>query len=184
MRPFLRLFASSLFIVPLLLGCKTISNPALLDFVAARAGQAVKIAVLADLKSNPGHAPAYGAAVQALDGLLRSTNYSSAAFKEILAQLPIKEFRGDTGALVIEGGLLIFDLVTMFAFDPQSQPALLAVMLQVRDGLIEALVQSQPGQTAKAETAPWPRSGVERIGKAPAADKPETPLIPKRTRRI
>jgi len=158
--------------LPLLLGCKTLSDPALIQFVADRAGQAAHVAVLVDLKTYPTHAPAYAAAVQALDGLMQSPNYSSAELKAILAKLPIKEFRGDTGALILEGGLMVFDLVTMFGYHIQSQPAILAVMLSVRNGINDALPP-----TADSVITATPRSPLGR-------PTPDQPLTPKRVRSI
>jgi hypothetical protein len=165
----LRVFASSLFIIPLLLGCKTLSDPAVIQFVSARAGDAARIAVGVDLESNPDHRAAFVAGVAALDGLMRSTNYSSALFSEALAQLPIEEFRGDNGALILEGGLLVFDLVTMFAYDIESQPALLSVMTSVRNGIAAALDSTAASRARVSRSAPA---------------MPPAPLVAKRTRRI
>lgn len=126
-------------ILTFLFGCKTVNTPELVQFVAARAGDAARIATIVDLQAHPEHRIAFQAAKVAMDGLLRGTNYSSADFKAVLAKLPVKEFQGAQGAMVLEGALLVYDLVTMFAYDVQSAPALAAVMTSVRDGISGAL---------------------------------------------
>lgn len=122
-----------------LLGCTTTGDSTLLRFVAARAGDAARIAVIADLQANPSHRLPIQAGLVALDALIQSGKYSSAEFKAVLQQLPIKEFRGTQGALVLEGSLLVFDLVTMFAYDITTVPAVQEVMLSVREGISAGL---------------------------------------------
>ena len=141
-------------------------NPALVEFVANRAGDAARIGVAIDLQAKPEHRVAYAAAVVALDGLLQREEYTSADFQAVLALLPIKEFQGDTGALVLQGTVMVFDLVTMVAWDVDSVPALKSVMTQVRNGIKIAL-----------------DARITRSIEAPS-DVPSKALVPSKVRRI
>lgn len=148
----------------LLLGCSTLTSPEVIQFVADRAEQATRIAVVSDLTANPTHRVAYAAGVVALDALLQSENYDSEAFKAALAALPIKEFQGPQGALLVEGSVFVFDLVTMFAYNIESEPAVHLVMQGIRDGMSSALA------TSKTATRAFPQ--------------PAKALVPRKTVRI
>jgi hypothetical protein len=160
MTKILRAFASSLFIVPLLLGCKTISSPELISFVAARAGEAAQYAVTEDLRANPKNRPLYVAGVAALDGLSQSVSYSSADFKAALAALPIfkngSDVIGRYGGLALTVGVAVFDLATMFGYDVQTAPALLSVTVSVRNA-VQAALDTEPAiAKAARELSPPP----------------------------
>jgi hypothetical protein len=113
--------------------------PPIISFIAARSGDAARIAVIADVAQHPEHRIAFQAAVVGLDGLLQSTNYDAATFRAVLATLPIKEFEGQNGVLVLTGVLTVFDLVTMFGYEVTTAPAVAAVMQSVRDGIDQGL---------------------------------------------
>ena len=143
-------------------------NPALIEFVASRAGDAARIGVALDLQTHPEHRVAYAAAVIALDGLLQRQDYTSADFQAVLACLPVKEFQGDSGALVLQGTVMVFDLFTMFGYDVNSTPALKSVMTRVREGINLAL--AGPVIKTRAITGP--------------EDVPGRALVPTRVKRI
>ena len=157
-------------LIALLCGCITLNKPAVIEMVANRAGDAAKIAVLADLQANPTHRPQYEAAVLMLDGLMQAPTYSSASLEAILATLPIKEFRGLQGAIVLKGGLMVFDLLTMFGYKVESIPAIVQVVAKVREGIASALAEPAPSSLTRAMKA----------GQA----APVKPLVAKRVIRI
>ena len=166
--------------IVLLFGCKTLSPPDLIAFISARAGEAVIVAVASDISANPGHRPAFVTCIAALDGLMQQPGYSSAEFKAALAALPIKEFQGSQGALVLSGAVMVFDLVTMFAYDVTTAPALLSVSLAVRDGIKQGLTfQNETRNPIQAEAA---RIKARVAAQEPTAAKDQ--LIPVRRVKI
>jgi hypothetical protein len=142
-------------ICSLLFGCASLNSTAVLDMVASRAEGAVKLATLADLQAHPEHRLAFAAGKVAMDGFLMSTNSSSAELKRLLEKLPIKEFQGSDGAMVLEGAMLVYDFATMFAYQAQSAPAVVKLATAVRNGLDAALSQSVDGtRTLRGAAAP------------------------------
>jgi hypothetical protein len=159
MIPISRLFSTCLLIIPIIIGCTTTQLNSLVDTAASLAGSTARIATIADLASNPSHRPMLEAGVIALDGLLRSTNYTSAKFQEVLRKLPIwttesgsDGIYGTDGAIYqfsIGGGVAVIDLVANVAFDVQSAPALSRIMTSVRNGISEGLSSGTRNVTSR-----------------------------------
>jgi len=148
MKSFTRLCAPASIFVALALGCTTAQLNTGLALAAELAGNAATYATRADLAVHPDHRGAFEAAKIALDGLLRSSDYSRASFSAALRQLPIAELRGNEGC--IDASLIVFDVLTQLAFDVQSAPAVAKIMAAVRDGLVAGLAIPLP-DARKAE---------------------------------
>lgn len=135
-----------------LAGCHTPGSPTEMQaFVNTLAHRSAYVGCGIDLAENPGHRAAYGAAVVALQSLVDRENYDPAEFIRVLDALPGKPI-GDTGAIVIEGGVLLWSATSGTWIDVDSAPFVKAALTGVLRGLQEAM--ARPTGTATRALAP------------------------------
>lgn len=91
------------------------------------------------MQQHPDHRAAYEVAALALTRLVDASNWDAKEFAAVLAKLPVKQLQGSQGALLVQGTVLLWDLMGQTLFDPTSPNALKAMITAVRDGLNQAL---------------------------------------------
>jgi len=143
----------ALLLVPALLlgpGCRTLADGQLLNQVAVIAGSAARLGTQADLQAHPEHRAAFEVGRLLLDGFLNAGDYDAAKLQRVLGELPIREFRGENGALIIEGAVLVYSVLSATLFDAQSAPAIQTLAVAIRDGIERALEATAPPAAVEA----------------------------------
>lgn len=139
---------SSLAIIPLFCGCAMFQKqPAEVQLANYQKilTSATQIGAMVDLRGNPGHRPAYEIALQAVESLRINGNYDSAKLMAALEKLPIKEFKGTSGAWQLTAGdiVLAWDAITTLFISPDKTPPWVKATLDgVSAGLTRALAAS------------------------------------------
>jgi hypothetical protein len=127
-----------------LVGCSTVPSDktaqlAGLAEVAAFSGTAYYLA------DHPDKAPIFEAAKQALDGLIADGNSDPIAFQKALANLPVKELKGDKGVIVVGAAIILWDTYAGQITKLDQAKKVLPVIVAVRDGLARALGKPSAG---------------------------------------
>lgn len=144
-------------------GCASTTPQQRIALGSLIAGNAAKIGAAYDLGVNPGHRGAYVAGVLALDALLKNGDYTAAKLQAALQQLPIKEFQGDSGTLIVSATVLAYDIASQLYFDPQSAPAVQAFAQAIRDGLQAALDAPPRAKSASPVPKSLPPPAPEKL---------------------
>lgn len=128
----------------LLMGCSTVpsNQTAQLAGIAEVAAFTGTAYYLAD---HPEKAPIFEAAKQALDGLIADGNSDPAAFSKALASLPIKELKGDKGAIMVGAAVILWDTYAGQITKLDQAKKVLPVIQAVRNGLARALAKPTAG---------------------------------------
>lgn len=125
----------------LLLGCQTVNSP-FVGIAANIAQSAARLGVLYDLQANPQHRIAFEVGKVALDGFLNAGDFNALKLQTLLQSLPIDQFKGERGAIIVEGAVLIYSIATATMFDVRSAPAVQMIATAIRDGLAAGLAGS------------------------------------------
>ena len=99
----------------------------------AQTGASVRLA------NHPEDAPRFALAVGALNLLLADGQFSAADLQAALATLPVNELKGDTGTLIIDAAVVVYQLATGGKSPIESAPYVVAAATGIRDGLKAAL---------------------------------------------
>lgn len=122
-------------------GCRTLTLDERIALAASITRNSVSVGARFYLIEHPEAEPIFRAAQQALAKLIQAQDYDPILFYDALRALP-GMLHGEQGALIIQGGISVFELVTSTTFDIASAPAVKAVMTAVYDGLTLALPQA------------------------------------------
>lgn len=115
---------------------------------AARLGIVVETAVFTGtqlaLAKHPELRPQFTDALAGLDSVTSTNGINVAQLQAALSRLPVKELRGDTGALLITSAITVYE-ATLAQGTQVNQDSYAAVVAKaVSSGLHRALVQPQP----------------------------------------
>ena len=155
---------SSLAIIPLFCGCAMFQKqPAEVQLANYQKilTSATQIGVMVDLRGNPGHRSAYEVAFQAVESLRLNGNYDAIKLMAALEKLPIKEFKGTSGAWQLTAGdiVLAWDAITTLFICPDKTPPWVKATLDgVSAGISRGLAASPSELTAATRkvTVPVP----------------------------
>lgn len=133
------LLSPILALVILLTGCSTVQNPQLSGDLAAIAGVAAYTGTAYYLNDHPDKRPIFEASKQMLDGLINAGNSDPIAFQKALANLPIKELKGNKGAIMVGAAVILWDSYAARATALDKSQQVIPVIVAVRDGIARAL---------------------------------------------
>jgi hypothetical protein len=120
-------------------GCRTAPPQQATQRMAAIAELAAYTGAGLDLVDHPQRRIYYEASVAALDGMLKDRNYSPAAFAAALQKLPVRELRGEKGALIVGAAVLLWDQYAAEIVNLDQEQTVKPVVVSVRNGLARAL---------------------------------------------
>lgn len=122
-----------------LTGCASVPPEQRIARMATLAELAAYTGSSVDLTAHPDHKVYYEASLAALDGLLQSANYDPTAFARALQQLPVKELRGDTGAIVVNSAVILWHEYAAEVVNLDTTQYVRPVIVSVRNGLARSL---------------------------------------------
>ena len=122
-------------------GCKTTSGGGRVtpDRVGVVAEVAAYTGATVWLAKHPEDAPKFELARTAIGTLLSSTNVTPADLTRALQGLPIKELRGDQGALIVGNALILYDVMLRDSVNLDANEYLRPVISGIYGGLNRAL---------------------------------------------
>lgn len=143
----------------LLIGCKsvpqvsTVNGVSVTNFVnvpdseriSKIAGNAAQVGSFAYLRAKPGDRVYFVLANENLKSLINSSNYDAGALSSALSSLPIKELKGEQGAIVVMTAQMIVEDALDSAKDVVTKRELVAaVLFKVQAGIQRALDATAP----------------------------------------
>lgn len=120
----------------LLMGCKTFPTT---DDMAFIAGDATFLGSSWYLADHQDKRPDFAAAKLALDAMIADKNADPIAFQKVLASLPIKEFQGTKGGIVVGEAVSLWSRYSQKVAKLDTQQKVMPIIVAVRDGLARAL---------------------------------------------
>jgi len=130
--------------VALLTGCQTPPSGVNVARIASIANTAAYMGSALWLVDHPSDRPTFLLVKATLDGLIQDGQYDPLLFRDALAKLPVKELKGEKGAILIDASVLIFDLAFQEYATTDQATWLKPIMVAVRDGLQRGLDRVPP----------------------------------------
>ena len=130
---------------------------------AAFAGASVRLA------AHPADAPRFALAVAALDLLIADGHFDPVSLHTALSTLPVEALKGDTGVIIIDAAVILFQTVTGGKTPLEQAPYVQAAAKGIRAGLALAL----PGATVLPLLYPdplavtWPAIAYPNLAPVP-----------------
>jgi hypothetical protein len=133
--------------------CATTNGPISPDVVEANVFDAVRIGTKATLIYKPESREAFEKAFVSLNIAVNNGKITGGTLAEILQAMQIKSLSGDRGAIVMEGGIFLVNLVVGTRLDLTKNEYVYAAAVGARDGLAAALGEPpMPSSSANQET--------------------------------
>jgi hypothetical protein len=133
----------SLMVLVLFTNCAIFSKTSTIDQKAAEIRNlsyaAASIGTQVALKQNPNWKTQFDIAYTSLDTLVNSKRITGSLLRDIIAGLPVKELKGDTAKIAIEGATTLFDATIGDKINIENDPYVLAAATGIRDGMKIAL---------------------------------------------
>lgn len=129
------LCSCSIFKAPTETGAQRIERIGAVAELAAYTGTALR------LVDHPEDRAKFQAAADALAGV---TAGDTAALQRVLASLPVKELKGEKGAIIVGAAILLYETELKRLTQIDQASAVAVVSKKVRDGIARALAQMPP----------------------------------------
>lgn len=137
--------------VAFLTGCAFLKAPSEKQLATYQAvtTEAIYVGSTIDMQQKPEHRPIYMTVDQLLGTLQGLGNYDQVKLMQALSQLPIKEFKGESGAFYIRETLFAWSVLTGIFYDEGTTPVWVKATIDgVKAGLDKSLAES-PAAAAK-----------------------------------
>lgn len=134
-------FLTLILATSLLVGCATTSKDQKLQQVVTAVQLASYTGTTIYLQKHPEQKNAFVLSRDILNSFIKDGKYDPASLHKALEGLPIKELKGENGAIIITSAQILYESYVSGLTDLDKTPALKAIMTAVRDGFDKSLSQ-------------------------------------------